>query len=65
MSTQEQMQIALMESYDLEVEQLLKKAQWKCAMTVSGGQCVMTTGGPMMLKWHADNLDSLLMVSFH
>ena len=56
------MQIALMESYDLEVEQLLKKAQWKCAMTVSGGQCVMTTGRPMMLKWRADNLDSLHMV---
>ena len=51
-----------METYDLEVEPLLRKAEWRCAMTVSGGQCVMTPGGPMMLKWHADNLDSLLMV---
>ena len=31
-------------------------------MTVSGGLCVMISGEPMMLKWHADNLDSLLMV---
>ena len=57
-------QIALMETYDLEVVPLLDKAGWRCAMTVSGGQCVMTPGGPMMLKWHADNLDSLLMVRF-
>ena len=33
-------------------------------MNVSGGQCVMTSGGPMMLKWYADSLVSLLMVSF-
>ena len=51
-----------MEICDLEVEQHLKKAGWRCATTVSGAQCVMTTGGPMMLKWHADSLDSLLMV---
>ena len=54
----------MMESYDLEVEPLLEKAGWRCAMTVSGEQCVMTPGVPMMLKWHADSLDSLLMVSF-
>ena len=54
-----------MESYDLEVvEPIINKAEWSCAMRDSGGQCVMTIGGPMMLKWHADNLDSLLMVSF-
>ena len=53
-----------MESYDLEVVPLLNKAEWKCAMRDSGGQCVMTPGEPMMLKWHADNLDSLLTVSF-
>ena len=54
-----------MESYDLVVVPLLDKAGWKCAMNVSGGQCVMTPGESVMLKWHADNLDSLLMVSFH
>ena len=54
-----------MENYDLEVvEPLLEEAQWKCAMRDSGGQYVTTPGGPMMPKWHADNLDSLLMV-FH
>ena len=51
-----------MDSYDLEVESVLWKAEWRCAMKDSGGQCVMISGGPMMLKWHADNLDSLLMV---
>ena len=51
-----------MVNYDLEVEPPLKKAGWRCAMRDSGGQCVMTSGGPMMLKWHADSLDSLLMV---
>ena len=63
-NTQGQKKIVLMEICDLEVEPHLKKAEWRCAMTVNGGQCVMTTGGPMMLKWHADNLDSLLMVRF-
>ena len=33
-------------------------------MNVSGGRCVMISGAPMMLKWHADNLDSLLMVIY-
>ena len=33
-------------------------------MRDSGGQCVMISGGPMMLKWHADSLDSLLMVIY-
>ena len=51
-----------MESCDLEVEPLLDKAEWKCAMTVNGGQCVTIFGGPVMLRWHADSLDSLLMV---
>ena len=63
-NTQGQKKIVLMEICDLEVEPHLKKAGWRCAMTVNGGQCVMTTGGPVMLKWYADNLDSLLMVSF-
>ena len=54
-----------MESYDLEVVPLLDKAGWKCAMRDSGGQYVMTPGGSVTLKWHADSLDSLLMVSFH
>ena len=53
-----------MESYDLEVDPLFNKAEWKCAMRDSGEQCVMTTGGPPMLKWHADSLDSRLMVRF-
>ena len=53
-----------MDSYDLEVVPLLDKAEWKCAMRDGGEQCVMISGGPMMLKWHADNLDTLLMVSF-
>jgi len=39
-----------MEIYGLEVEELLEKAGWKCAMSVSGGQCVITAGEPMMLK---------------
>ena len=51
-----------METYDLEVELLLCKAEWKCAMTISGGQYVIISGGPMTLKWHAGSLDSLPMV---
>ena len=46
------------------VEPLLEEAQWKCAMRDSGGQYVTTCGGPMMPKWHADSLDSLLMVFY-
>ena len=33
-------------------------------MRDSGEQCVTISGGPMMLKWHADSLDSLLMVTY-
>ena len=33
-------------------------------MRDSGGQCVIISGGPAMLKWHADSLDSLLMVTY-
>ena len=54
-----------MESYDFKVVQpFLDEAEWRCAMRDSGGQYVMTTGGPMMLKWHADSLDSLQLVCF-
>ena len=53
-----------METYDLEVVPLLDKAGWRCAMRDSGGQYVMISGGPMMLKWHADSLDTLLMVIY-
>ena len=33
-------------------------------MRDSGEQYVIISGGPAMLKWHADNLDSLLMVTY-
>ena len=33
-------------------------------MRDSGEQCVIISGGPAMLKWHADSLDSLLMVTY-
>ena len=45
-----------------KVESLLCKAEWKCAITINGGQCVMISREPMMLKWHADSLESLPMV---
>ena len=48
--------------YDLEAQTILRKAEWRYAMRDSGEQCVMISGGPMMLKWHADNLDSLRLV---
>ena len=50
--------------YDLEAQTILGKAEWRYAMRDSGGQYVMTTGEPMMLKWHAGNLDSLHLVRF-
>ena len=57
------LQIALMESYDLEVVQpVFDEAEWRCAMRDSGGPYVTISGGPMMLKWHADSLDLLHMV---
>ena len=30
---------------------------WKCASTMSGGQCAMTLGVVLMLQWSAGNLD--------
>ena len=59
-----QEKIALMENYDLEMEPHLEKGGWRYAMNISGGQCVTIIGKPKMLKWHADNLDFLLMVNF-
>lgn len=55
---------ALMEIYDLEVEPHFEKEGWRYAMRESGGQYVTIIGKPKMLKWHADNLDFLLTVSF-
>ena len=63
-NTQVQEKTALMEIYDLEVEPHFEKEGWRYAMRDSGGQCVTIIGKPKMLKWHADNLDSLLTVSF-
>ena len=31
---------------------------WKCASTMSGGQCAMTLGVVLMLQWSAGNLDT-------
>lgn len=33
------------------------KVEWKSAMTIFGGQCVMMHGITRMLEWYADNLD--------
>lgn len=63
-NTQVQEKTALMEIYDLEVEPHFEKEGWRYAMKESGGQCVTIVGKPKMLKWHADNLDFLLTVSF-
>ena len=30
---------------------------WKCASTMSGGQCAITLGVVLMLQWSAGNLD--------
>jgi len=39
-----------MEIYGLEVEELLEKAGWRCAMIVSGEQFVMISGELLMPK---------------
>jgi hypothetical protein len=35
---------------------------WRSATTMSGAQCVMTSGVLLMLKWHADSWDFFLQV---
>ena len=38
------------------------RAEWKCATTTSGGQCVMIPGAVLMLMWLADSWDMPVMV---
>ena len=54
----------LMDNCGSEVETFLEKAEWRCAMNVNGGQCVIIPGEHLMQKWPVGNLDSLLMVTF-
>ena len=39
------------------------KDVWRSATTMSGAQCVMTSGIIMMPEWPADSLDSVALVS--
>ena len=45
-----QMLTVLMANYGSEVEPFLEKAEWRCAMNVNGGQCVITPGEHLMRK---------------
>ena len=48
-------QLALMALFDWwEVVQFMRGG-WRCALTIPGGQCVMTFGVVMMLQWSAGN----------
>ena len=49
--------LVLKEPSDFNKVQLLLKAVLRSATTTSGGQCVMTYGILLMLKWFADNWD--------
>ena len=33
------------------------KVEWRCASTISGGQCVITTGTGLMQLWFANSWD--------
>ena len=33
------------------------RVEWRCALMTSGGQCVMTSGGVLMLQLSASNWD--------
>jgi len=55
-----------MEMYSLLEGQTSMRVEWKSVLIVSGGQCVMTAGTPLMLLWSAGSWDMLtLEVSFH
>ena len=49
-------QLALMALFDWwEVVQFMREG-WRCALTIPGGQCVMSTFGVVMtLQWSAGN----------
>ena len=59
-----QMLTVLMDNYGSEVEPFLEKAEWRCAMNVNGGQCVIIPGEHLMQKWSVGSLDSLPLVIF-
>ena len=44
-----------MEVFVWWVVQISMKAEWRCALMTSGGQCVMMAGTVMMLLWSASN----------
>ena len=46
------------------VELMSWREEWKCAMTTSGGRCVMTTGELLMLMSFVDSLDSFTRVQY-
>ena len=54
---------AQMETFVWWVDPVSWRAEWKCATTTSGGQCVMIPGAVLMLMWPVDNWDTLIMVN--
>ena len=51
-----------METFVLWVDPVSWRAEWKCATTTSGGQCVMIPGAVPMLMWLVDSWDFIVMV---
>ena len=46
---------ALMEMFVWWEVLISMKVEWRCALTISGGQCVMMAGTVMMLLWSASS----------
>ncbi len=56
------LQDALMEPSGFKEAAVVLKDVWKSVLTMSGAQCVMIHGVPLMLEWHVDSWDCPLLV---
>ena len=50
-----------MAMFDWLVEPPSMRGGSRCASTIPGGQCVITTGVTLMLQWSVSSLDMLLL----
>lgn len=50
-----------MAMFDLLGVPLNMRDEWRCASTIPGGQCVITTGVTLMLQWSVSSWDMLLL----
>ena len=51
-------QVVQMVTSGLLVDRMTLRVELKCATMQHGGQCVMTSGEPLMLLWSVDSWDS-------